>query len=894
METVFRIGRESEAQQGNSSLPLSPLPQRKKKAIRNKSNRGRRSVQSRLVNPQLSKFDDGWGDSIEDVNYDNLRVVSKNVGGIRLLVHYHKELHLKDWIKQNSVDLIGIQETNINWSLCSERERPLQRFRSLNWELFKGSTSHNKHDRRRSKKFQFGGTMSLAFENTANYVEATGADESGLGRWSWLLLRSLNFSTRFITAYKPIRTPDAKKTRTVYMQHRKYWLRKGIDTDPNILFEQHLLDNIKKWRHNKERIILTIDLNEDVCSADFSSCLSDLGIYSAIRSMHGNFEVPATHQNGSKPIDDIYISSDIRCARSGFCAFGDGPGDHRSIFADLELNTVLGIAPTKIKRPQARRLNSKLPVVVKKFNKVFKEKLFHNHVPERIWSLQNHLQFPLTTDQQLEYEKCDRIKKSAFEFAAGKCRKLRMGNVPFVPEKVQIFGLAIQLWGLIVRYKKGCRVSVKKINGLANFLDIEDPLESTLEYVTEKRADAWRDYKKGKIRAYFERPSWLREKRDKHVAEGNHKAAKDIDTLILNEEMRTAHKRIKIAQDKCNKKGTYQLSIPSVSDPEIMTTVTEKEDLENILMSTNEAKFRSAENTPLLQGDLFDDLGYRAMTSAGDKILQGAYDTSQLDDGTQMFLSEVKIPPSILAVDPVQAYISPSDHREYWNKARESTQSSLSNMDFSFYKTVVQDDELNEITSRFIDIPFRSGYTPLRWRKSLNVHIMKKENDFRPEKQRTIHLIEASFSEGAKVIFSRRMMKNARLRKVIPEDQYARKGGRAIEAVLQKVLFFDYLRATRLSGVIVANDMHSCYDRMVHSATSLALRSLGAPAPAVECMSGVIQSMEHYIRTAYGDSDKCYGGSHKSPLQGGGARQSCSPPHVDCLDNCFLKNSEFI
>ncbi len=93
------------------------------------------------------------GDAIDEFTYENIRVVSKNIGGIRILVNNHKELSLKDWIKKNSVDLIGIQETNINWSLCLERERPLQRFRSRNWEIFRGSTSHNKHDRRRSKSF---------------------------------------------------------------------------------------------------------------------------------------------------------------------------------------------------------------------------------------------------------------------------------------------------------------------------------------------------------------------------------------------------------------------------------------------------------------------------------------------------------------------------------------------------------------------------------------------------------------------------------------------------------------------------------------------------------------------------------------------------------------------
>ena len=855
-------------QSRNVSLPLRPSSQRKRKAKKKtqKKKRGRRSVQSRILDSELSQYDDGWGDSIDIKSDDLIRVVSKNIGGLRLMVNNEKELHLKEWIKQQQVDLIGVQETNINWSLCSDRERPLKRFQSQNWSIFRGSSSHNKHDKKRKKKTQYGGTLSLAFEKTATYVDSTGADDTGLGRWSWLLIRSLNFSVRFISAYKPIPTRTAKKCRTVYMQHRKYWLRRSIDEDPNILFERDLLSQIRKWRQKGERIILTIDLNEDVCSAQFSEQLNTLGLHSAIRSRHGSYNVPATQHTGSRPIDDIYITKDILCLRSGFCAFGDGPGDHRSLFADLSLECILGEAPQKIVRPPARRLNSKLTKVVEKFNQLFKQKVFDNHVPVRMNTLCENIQFPLSKQQQIEYEKCDNIQHSAFAFAASRCRKLHMGHVPFVPEKVQVYGLEIRLWRLVLRRKKGIHVGVRHILSLANFLNIKDPLYFSLEEVLEKRAIAWKHYDEGKIRAYYHRPSWLRERRDKYTLNGQHQQAKEVDQIILNEATRTAHLHIRAARDKFNKKGTFKLTIPSSDDPNEMTVITDKDAIEEVLMETNEKKFRSAENTPLLHGQLFQDLGQRAMTYSGDLILKGEYDVSDKDEGVREFLTEVKIPTPILESSPIQAHISPQDHKQYWERAREATQSSISGMDFSFYKSVVQDEELNAITSTFIDIPFRSGYTPNRWRRSLNVHIMKEDNNFKPEKQRTIHLIEASFSEGAKIIFSKRMMENARLKKVIPQDQYARKGGKAIEAVLHKVLFYDFLRSTRFTGIIVANDMHSCYDRMVHSATSLALRSLGAPSPAVECMSGVIQSMEHFVRTAYGDSSRCYGGDKNNPL----------------------------
>ena len=133
-----------------------------------------------------------------------IRVVFKNIGGLRSLFNNEREIHLKDWIKQNEVDVIGNQETNINCSLCFEQERPLQRFRSLDWCLFRESSSHNKRDKRKVKKTQYGGFMFLTFDKTASYVDDTGADEIDLGCWSWVLITSVGFSVRFTSAYKAV------------------------------------------------------------------------------------------------------------------------------------------------------------------------------------------------------------------------------------------------------------------------------------------------------------------------------------------------------------------------------------------------------------------------------------------------------------------------------------------------------------------------------------------------------------------------------------------------------------------------------------------------------------------------------------------------------------------
>lgn len=155
---------------------------------------------------------------------------------------------------------------------------------------------------------------------------------------------------------------------------------------------------------------------------------------------------------------------------------------------------------------------------------------------------------------------------------------------------------------------------------------------------------------------------------------------------------------------------------------------------------------------------------------------------------------------------------------------------------------------------------------------------MKEEGNHKPERQRTIHLLEANFAEGCRFIFSKRMMTNAKDKGLIPETQYARKGGKAIDGALQKTLTLDYLRMTRTPGVGFANDLMDCCDRVVHSVVALAMRRLGVNTTAIQCLLNTLQNMKNYIRTAYGDSDNFYSSDPGRPLQGGGQGNPAAAP----------------
>ena len=61
----------------------------------------------------------------------------------------------------------------------------------------------------------------MTFEQLAHRVSASGADPSGLGRWTWQYIRCKTRHIRLVSAYQPNITVGEEK-QTIYAQHRRY------------------------------------------------------------------------------------------------------------------------------------------------------------------------------------------------------------------------------------------------------------------------------------------------------------------------------------------------------------------------------------------------------------------------------------------------------------------------------------------------------------------------------------------------------------------------------------------------------------------------------------------------------------------------------------------------
>ena len=78
----------------------------------------------------------------------------------------------------------------------------------------------------------------------------------------------------------------------------------------------------------------------------------------------GNYtgqQLGATFFRGSKPIDGVWVTSDVQVTGACVMPAGYGIGDHRLFVVDFLTSSLVGMSPPKIVRAAARRLNNKIP-----------------------------------------------------------------------------------------------------------------------------------------------------------------------------------------------------------------------------------------------------------------------------------------------------------------------------------------------------------------------------------------------------------------------------------------------------------------------------------------------------------------------------------------------------
>ena len=126
-------------------------------------------------------------------------------------------------------------------------------------------------------------------------------------------------------------------------------------------------------------------------------------------------------------------------------------------------------------------------------------------------------------------------------------------------------------------------------------------------------------------------------------------------------------------------------------------------------------------------------------------------------------------------------------------------------------------------------------------------------------------LIEVVCNWVLKVIYATRMMANARENNLLEPEIFAVAGRSAPDATMAKVAFTDINRAQHRNHAVASVDLGQCYDSVAHGACSIALQAFGVPTKAVCLMLLTLQTMNFWLKTAYGEANELFGGTTSDP-----------------------------
>jgi hypothetical protein len=616
---------------------------------------------------------------------------------------------------------------------------------------------HNVHAQKK-RKVQEGGTSMLMFGSMIDYYDCqqSGRDDTGLGRWVVMTLKGA-VTTRIVCGYNPCGN-DRPNSGTVYHQQRHYWVvKRKCLTCPRVKFWEDLLQQLGRWREQGDKLIVCLDANEDIYKKAIGKALTLVdGL--AMKEVVGEFtgkKIGPTYFRGSKPIDAIWATSDVQVAGACIMPAGYGIGDHRLFVVDFVAASLIGNEPKKIVRPQARRLNCRIPTAVREYNKRLEEKIRKHRLLERVGAIHQSDLSAINKKRQLD--RVDAECKDYMKNAEKRCRRLKSGRIPFSPEAAKWIR-RLQVYRSLLRHVRGLKGNRGNLCRSAYRAGISGPFALTEEDILDRMSVCRKhcEYYRSHGKEYRRRH--LRDRLTAAKEEGNEMAEQQILGIIKREGERSFWRRLKY---KMGWSTGGSVQAVQVEDEEGNTQLftTQEEVHEAIWSNVHRKRFFLAEAAPICKGELRDSFGYNADTGAGEAVLSGTFEYSEdFELATKNICHEVTRIRECIPQDSVEDIVRKGEWQKFWRRTKEDISSSESGLHFSHYKAVADSDLISHFHAMKGSVMIKTGYGYERWGRGLSVMLEKIPGCQLISKLRSILLMEADFNCLNKIIFGCRML----------------------------------------------------------------------------------------------------------------------------------------
>ncbi|CAJ1940606.1 unnamed protein product [Cylindrotheca closterium] len=214
----------------------------------------------------------------------------------------------------------------------------------------------------------------------------------------------------------------------------------------------------------------------------------------------------ATHQQNQSnvSIDGIFTTSGVPVLAGGYYAFGEFvEADHRALWIDIDLNTALGnftpqgstFKPRKLTLLDKRSVRRYLQLAHLGYEE-YDIPSRHTKLNQRIESNGRQMSFSLARKYNCLHRQMYMVRRHAED----NCRTTSSGKVPWSP-KLQGFWDRLSLWKLLLKGRKRCRVSSRKVRRLMKKTRLCTAWKKTTDELEVALAAERRAYKQAKRQA---------------------------------------------------------------------------------------------------------------------------------------------------------------------------------------------------------------------------------------------------------------------------------------------------------------------------------------------------------------------------------------------------------
>ena len=816
-----------------------------------------------------------WGHDLT-TSTNGFRIGFQNINGLPVEATHAQHQHLITTLTTHAFDIFGAQEINLNLNSIDPQNQWWRRFKDKSYFSF---PAYNKHTHSKERRL-FGGTATFVAQHATSRLSDHGQDPSGLGRWTWVKLTGRQgIATRIINGYRPVQD-HSNRPGTVFSQQEKFFYDRGQPRNPRTAFLIDLANEIQQWMDQGDQIILGIDMNEYIFGENIKTWTASMGLISPLQRTHPHLPEVDTcdKSNRGRPIDGIWTTPGIDVLQCGMTGFGEvhiGSSDHRLLWLDVNFDSLFGFHKTEITRRPKNFFPIHDPAAVARYNTYLHRQRQQQGIPAQLATLQCKAQRRQFGPNEIrQYNTLCTLDDSIRKRARRYSRRFYAGHVLY-SDVIGNDYKELRLWHLVIKRRSGHRTDTRQIRRLMQKTHQMQALQLSLDEAKMEKQRCYRRYLKHKKDQWALREAFER-KQDERIAKAKGTSISTQQQLRRHtRQVRSQFSNVRQIVGSKSKTALYSVEYQDQHGQTLECFT--RRDIELACANEGQRRFTQAQFTPFLQGSLLRDLGFLANQEATDHILNGTYVCdNDVEPYTRMFIQELQIQHNTLDLPVITGLTSTDHHISGWKRMNASTSSSPFGPLFSDYIAGTNKPEVAVIDNMLASIPLQAGFCPASWTRAVDVMIPKKTQSSSVEKLRIIVLFHALFNMINKRV-GRLMVQRAIATNQIPLEAFGSvPGRRANDCALNKALANDILRQQRRPAALCSNDATSCYDRIVHVVASLCMQRLGVDANTCKVMFATLQHLQHYVATAYGNSETPYGGI-QIPLQGVGQGNGAGP-----------------